>query len=123
LRKKAKEGTLLASDIDDLQKEINDYVAFEKSLTLSVMSVEKNFDENGNLILRWFSTIRVSGKSFVSAVTMMIKKESITGEGLAIAAGAAVSLDISTYPIRLVGSLLTRGKIASSPSLRVAYNM
>lgn len=120
IREKSKNGTLTPNDIDDLKKTIDDYYAFEKSLVTSQANIEEVFDKNGNKIIRRWNVIWQSGQALWSGGEMLIDGKYIKW-GL-ITAWALVSLDITTYPVRLA-LWLFRWKIASSPSTKAVFNI
>ncbi len=120
IREKIRNGTVKPNDIDDLKRTIDDYYDFEKSLVTSQTNIEEVFDKNGNKKLRRWNVIWQSGQALWSGGEMLIEGKYI--EWGLVTAWALVSLDISTYPIRL-GIWLFRWKIASSPSTKAVVNI
>ncbi|MDR0606806.1 MAG: hypothetical protein LBG52_00235 [Candidatus Peribacteria bacterium] len=96
--KKSSEGTLQESDVDDLEHQIEDYYKLEKSLSTSALNLSESRDQNGDIVATRTSTFYKSGETFVRGIKVAGKGEWIKGG--AMVAGAIVSLDIITYPIR-----------------------
>ncbi len=120
IREKSENWTLVESDLDELKNTIDEYYAFQTSLAMSQTNIEEVVDENGNKILRRWNTIVISWESLYHGGELFVEKKYI--EWWLIVAWAVVSLDITTYPIRLAVWLF-RWRIAKSPSLRFGYTV
>lgn len=100
--KKSQEGTLTSQDLTLLEQDIQDYYIFQKSLVTSQLNMQESRDQNGNVIVKWVSTVYISWETLVSGISSVWNgdvREKV--KGWATVAGAAVSLDVLLYPIRL----------------------
>ena len=121
IREKIKNGTLTADDLERLEETINDYYKFQKSLLSQSINLSESRDENWNVILRWISTFYHSGQKIVREIKVWIKwdtRDKIKAWGKIV--WCAVSIDLLTYPVRLVTQWL-HSKLASSPTIKVLY--
>lgn len=120
---KSESGTLRESDLQDLEFQIDDYFKFQKSLATTQINIDEVRQENGDVISRYTSTFVKSGETFVKGIQLTWKWEDRDKmKWGAMVIGAAASLDLISYPIRLLGGL-PFGKIASSPTLKGVWKI